>query len=815
MLKLNRKIAIVMAFVFCLSFMAPAFIAPSVAEAAFTATVAQSNNVPSTNPAATPAIPNQNLGYVKVEVNVADWTNATPSELLITYPTRLASPGAVAITGAFANLPAAEPGVRSGVGIVVPTDAENAFGATTDIFAATPDLGGAITLRIANVTRTTKEKGWFFIHFFDINTGNFSGDVNVNLVPQFGTAFGSSPIPLVVGKVNVTGTTTTAVKSVEKITSGGGGLGEGQIDTITVFENMPNTIKPGSINLEILTKGYSWAPEAFTATGLFSFLGNASGITLPGATPPVSGVANVVAPAAGATVASVPTGNTFTIGGVVNDAAAVTTSGAIAISGLRIVVDEKVAKVGQDIEVKVSGNGVTTQTIVVAQYVDFIANVIEDTTTELTAGLDGQKIGTFFIEEVAPGTLIKDRTILFELPAGVEWATTRIDNAKYELVNNSALTFKQGSLLDPRTMKFTVDNGSENAQNGAKVKFKDLKVDVSPSFTGDIVMTVKGKAGVEGTAKVATVNPMITMTASAPEVNLGIKEQKVSDVEVVETKADTIAARINGVDQSMVFYLDSGFRFAKVPKVEVIEGDMVLEVADVKIQAPSNNQNFLLIPMRAASYKTPAKIKISDIYVTADRNAPTGDVVLYAADTNTYSYLAGILRNAFNTSLDINTALDNDGRASFQYDIPASVAIAKNVTVPPVEVAGGTGSGTFVIGSNIYTVNGLTKVMDVAPYIKNDRTYVPYRYLALALGVAEDDIVWDAAAQKVTVTKGENTVEAVIGSTTLTVNGSAVTMDVAPEISNSRTMLPARFLAEALGATVGWDPATQTVVFEM
>ena len=37
MLKLNRKIAIVMAFVFCMSFLAPAFIAPSVAEAAFTA----------------------------------------------------------------------------------------------------------------------------------------------------------------------------------------------------------------------------------------------------------------------------------------------------------------------------------------------------------------------------------------------------------------------------------------------------------------------------------------------------------------------------------------------------------------------------------------------------------------------------------------------------------------------------------------------------------------------------------------------------------------------------------------------------------
>ena len=59
---------------------------------------------------------------------------------------------------------------------------------------------------------------------------------------------------------------------------------------------------------------------------------------------------------------------------------------------LWIKVDEKVAKVGQDIEVKVSGAGVTEQTIVVAQY-GFHSHVIEDTTTELTAGFSEQKIG--------------------------------------------------------------------------------------------------------------------------------------------------------------------------------------------------------------------------------------------------------------------------------------------------------------------------------------------------------------------------------------------------------------------------------------
>ena len=805
MLKHNRTIAIVMAFVFCMSFLAPAFIAPSVAEAAFTATVSQSNNVPASETG-------QNLGYFKVEVNVADWTTATGSQLLVSFPTRLATAGAVGINKTYQLATQAS---TSGIAVVIPDNADNAFAVDDITCAGTKD--GAFTLNLAKVSDPTDEKGWFYVHFFKIPTENFAGDVNVNLIPQTGTAFGTEPKALVVGKVNVTGSTTTTVKSVEKITSGGGGLGQGQIDTITVFENMKNTIKEGNLTLTIVTKGYEWVGGYVYGKGLFNF---ATSFPLEGKLLDI----NKDEATLKLTAAEVD--------GPAKDNAA----GAIAISGLRIKVDEKVAKVGQDIEVKVSGAGVTEQTIVVAQYVDFVANVIEDTTTELTAGLEGQKLGTFFIEEVAPGTLVTERTILFELPAGLVWHEygkekgTALASTNWEIVNNSAIKFSEGSFVDARTIKFTVkkDGSSINAQNGAKVKFKDLKVDVSPAYKGDVVLTISGKAGVEGTAKVATVEPMITMTASAPEVNLGIKEQKVSDVEIVETKADTIVARHDGQDRAMAFYLDDGFRFAKVPKVEVIDGDMVLEVNDVKIQAPASGQNLLIIPIRAASYKTPAKIKISDIYVTADRNAPVGDVILYAADTASYSGGATQLTAKYiydkdgkitDTTITTNERLcnsfNNTHRSDFRYDTPASVAIAKNVTVPPVEVAGGTGSGTFVIGSNIYTVNGLTKVMDVAPYIKNDRTYVPYRYLALALGVAEEDIVWDAAAQKVTVTKGENTVEAVIGSTTLTVNGSAVTMDVAPEITNDRTMLPARFLAEALGATVGWDPATRTVVFEM
>ncbi len=45
----------------------------------------------------------------------------------------------------------------------------------------------------------------------------------------------------------------------------------------------------------------------------------------------------------------------------------------------------------------------------------------------------------------------------------------------------------------------------------------------------------------------------------------------------------------------------------------------------------------------------------------------------------------------------------------------------------------------------------------------------------------------------------------VIGSTTCTVNGTPIVMDTAPQIYNSRTLLPIRYVATPLGADVAWD----------
>ena len=132
---------------------------------------------------------------------------------------------------------------------------------------------------------------------------------------------------------------------------------------------------------------------------------------------------------------------------------------------------------------------------------------------------------------------------------------------------------------------------------------------------------------------------------------------------------------------------------------------------------------------------------------------------------------------------------------------------------------------TFEIGATTYSILSAgdtteaaspeIKTMDVAPYIKGDRTYVPVRYLAYSLGVAEDAVTWDGSSRKVGITKGEADISLVIGSPVMQVNQKPITMDVAPEITSDRTFLPARWVAEALGAEVEWDSITKQTTIKI
>ncbi|HPD00593.1 MAG TPA: beta-propeller domain-containing protein [Acetivibrio sp.] len=111
------------------------------------------------------------------------------------------------------------------------------------------------------------------------------------------------------------------------------------------------------------------------------------------------------------------------------------------------------------------------------------------------------------------------------------------------------------------------------------------------------------------------------------------------------------------------------------------------------------------------------------------------------------------------------------------------------------------------IGSSQALVNNEEKQVDstnakVMPYIKNDRTMVPVRFISENLGA---QVKWDAQSSKVTVSLGDRVVVLTVGSKTMKVGDKSVDLDVAPELNEDRTYLPLRGLVEGLGKKVFYD----------
>lgn len=114
----------------------------------------------------------------------------------------------------------------------------------------------------------------------------------------------------------------------------------------------------------------------------------------------------------------------------------------------------------------------------------------------------------------------------------------------------------------------------------------------------------------------------------------------------------------------------------------------------------------------------------------------------------------------------------------------------------------------FAIGDQEAAVFGEKIKNDVAPIIKNDRAFLPARFVAESLGA---DVSWDGDARTVTITKEDIKIVITIGADTANVNGEAVALDYPAFIENDRTYTPIRFVAEKLGCSVDWEEDKQIV----
>jgi len=337
---------------------------------------------------------------------------------------------------------------------------------------------------------------------------------------------------------------------------------------------------------------------------------------------------------------------------------------------------------------------------------------------------------------------------------------------------------------------------------------------------GDIVLEIGGTASVD-TEKVtvAKVKPSVSVQVSKKaDVTIGVNNQEIGDITITEGMAEAISE-----DKNLEIWFDNGVFFAEKPTVEVTDGDLDIDDSSIRL---TDNDNRLIIPIDNES-TVASTIKISGVKVNVDRTVPVGDVRLRVGGTAVNEVNdPAVLLDYYGTYDDngytwggtvadggerVFRCGEDEGAFPGVEDV-ARVVVANCVTPAPQQK---TATVVFKIGDNKYTVNGVEKTMDVAPYIKDGRTYVPVRYVAEAVGVPSDNIMWNGEEQSVVLMRGERVVKLTIGSNIMYVNGVAFTMDVAPElVEPGRTMLPIRWVGQALGATLKWDEATQTVTVE-
>jgi hypothetical protein len=428
----------------------------------------------------------------------------------------------------------------------------------------------------------------------------------------------------------------------------------------------------------------------------------------------------------------------------------------------------------RDIMLQVAGKGQNTGVqgkFTLAKVSDEIATVSRQLNVnpfDVMAGRQNQAMANIEIIEATAASLAVGGEITLTLPRGLQFFSppsatySGISGTQPQIVSNSG----------NRTIAIKIIQSSDTAGNVVVNLNSSGNILVSPGYSGAVSIDVSGTAGASGSVVVA--NVMKPVTVSATEV-VDIPKEAVNltggELVIMETAAGNISTGV------IVLQLPDGITFTSSPSIHRSEGNINFGSGNL-----SNDGSTYTIPINSRSTQA-SKVSISNInYEITGRWWNLG---IYKVEV--------ILEGNSLTDTAVSTAFTTDKLKA----INAEFGIIK--------------SSVFTIGEKAYTFGRERIEMDQEPVIVSGRTMLPLRFAGEAVGLEEDDIYWDPVERTVTLFRGNRVAQVKIGSKTLLINGAPVEMDVAPEIMNSRTMLPIRWIGLALNVDVEWDASARTV----
>jgi hypothetical protein len=114
---------------------------------------------------------------------------------------------------------------------------------------------------------------------------------------------------------------------------------------------------------------------------------------------------------------------------------------------------------------------------------------------------------------------------------------------------------------------------------------------------------------------------------------------------------------------------------------------------------------------------------------------------------------------------------------------------------------------TMTVGDPIMYINGKATPINPPPTIIKSATMVPLRTVAEVFGC---EVTYTSGLIQIKSKKGDNIVLN-LNSTGAIVNNNPKTCNPPPTLFQGKTMVPFRFIAEALGAQVSWEQSSKKI----
>ena len=472
-------------------------------------------------------------------------------------------------------------------------------------------------------------------------------------------------------------------------------------------------------------------------------------------------------------------------------------TGQIEISGVQVVPEGKTAAKGE-VVVTVKNPNMDTTKLTVAEIVDEEVSLKCEKPAEIIGGKENGSV-KFELAETTKETINKGRKADFTIENGFIAVRKKTNDTYATALDTFKALVTTGDIELPEEVKVedivSVDANAEGQITGftvvfdhidstkaSKLEFK-LPVQADINTTGDVKVKVEGRALNDAKEVViATVKAPYEIAVEAVELKVGLNGQVGGKVTITETAPAMLEK--GQVKISMEQYAGISFKKGQ---------DLSVKAENVKIKDVKVTADEITFQVERTSDEA-GKVTIENIEFNVDRTAPEGSFDLSisgdAISKNTY-IKAGLEALTIENFVTIGTKNTED------------IATGSNGLKK--------GTASFVIGSKKYTVNGVEKTMDGAPYLANGRTMIPVRYVSEAFGIDGNNIAFDKGV--VTLFAGNRIVQLTNGSNIALVNGVKFPMEQAVVIKEGRTYIPVGEVGRILGVNVNWNNETKTATF--